>query len=99
GLEQVVRDRRAIDRDERILRPRRKCMNRAREQLLASAALAEKQRRGARGCDFLDHAAYLEHRVARGDDAVERRGADELVQAAVLGLELVDVVGALDDEL
>ncbi len=42
-LEEVLGDRRAVDRDERPLRPRRELVQGAGEQLLAGAALAEQQ--------------------------------------------------------
>ncbi len=40
-----------------------------------------------------------EHRIARGDHAVERRSAERLEQPAVLVLEPVNPVGALHDQL
>src|SRR6185312_9847416 len=40
GLEQRLRDRRAVDRDERTVGPRAECMQGSREQFLARAALA-----------------------------------------------------------
>ena len=45
GLEQVLRDRRAVDRDKRAVGARTERVERAREQLLAGAALAFEQHR------------------------------------------------------
>ena len=74
-------------------------VDRAREHFLARAALAQQQRRRVRRRDLLDRAADLEHRLARGDHAVERRSAERGDEPPILGLERVDLVRALHDEL
>src|SRR5690606_23138635 len=56
-LEQRLRDRGAVDRNERLLRARAQVVDRAREELLAGAALAEQQRRRAGRRDLLYHPA------------------------------------------
>ena len=74
-------------------------VDRAREHFLAGAALALQQRRRVGRRHLLDRAADLQHRVARGDDAVERRGAERLGELPVLGFERVNLIGALHDQL
>src|SRR5690606_13766264 len=75
ALEQVLRDRRAIDRDERPRPPRRELVERARRELLAGAALAGEQHRGVGRGELAD--PHVE-RLHRG------RAADELDQAVAL---------------
>src|SRR5207247_8526195 len=68
GLDQLVRDRGAVDLDERLLAPRRPGVDGACDQLLATAVLAADQhpagRRGGGG-DLLTEAA---DRLALADD-------------------------------
>ena len=74
-------------------------VDRAREHFLAGAAFALQQRRRVGRRHLLDRAADLQHRVARGDDAVERRRAERLGELPILGLERVNLIGALHDQL
>ena len=69
------------------------------KHFLAGAALALQQRRRVGRRDFLDRAADLQHRVARRDDAVERRRAERFRELAILGLERVHLIRALHDQL
>ena len=98
-LEQRVRDRRAVDRDERLARARAQRVNRARQDFLARAAFALQQRRRVGRRHLLDRPADLQHRVARRDDAVERRRAERFRELPILGLERVHLIRALHDQL
>src|SRR6056297_1964260 len=98
GLEQILRDGRAVDGDETLVLAVAERMQRAGEEFLASAALAEQQHRDVRGRHLLDHAADLEHGLAGRDDPVQRRDALLAPQAAVLGLQLVDMEGTVDQQ-
>src|ERR1700690_2342013 len=59
---QPFRNRRAIERDERLLPARAKMMKRPREKLFARAALAEKQHRRIRRGYPLHYLAGIFHR-------------------------------------
>ena len=98
ALEQVLRDRRAVDRDERLRGARAQRVHRLGQQFLARAALAEQQHARIGGGDLLDRAAGFRHRVADRDDPVERHLALVLQQGPVLLLERVDVEGALHQQ-
>ncbi len=74
-------------------------MQRARQQLLAGAALAEQQRRDVGRRDLLDHAADGQHALAGGDDAVQRRFVDLVLQASILRFQLGNVERAIDQQL
>ncbi len=67
------------------------------QRLLAGAALAQQQHRDVGGGQALDGAADLQHAVAGGDDALDRRGRGRLGEAAVLVFQLVHPQGAFDD--
>src|SRR6185295_16080855 len=100
GFEQRLRDRGAVDRDEGLRCPRAQRVNRAREDFFARAALALQQRRRIRRRDLLDRSADLEHGVARGaDHAGELRRTESGNEAPILGLERMDLISALNDEL
>ena len=74
-------------------------VNGARQDFLAGAALALQQRRRVGRRHLLDGSADLEHRVARRDDAVERRRGERFRELPILGLERVHLIRALHDQL
>ena len=63
ALQQRLRQRRAVHLDQRLLCARRQAVDRLRHHLLAGAALARDQHRGAAGRHLRDH---LEHPVHGG---------------------------------
>ena len=75
GLQQVLRDRAAVDRDERPLGPRRQAMDGGGHQLLAGPALALDQHRRVRHRHLADDVLHLGH---------DLRGADELADRQLL---------------
>ena len=71
ALEQRLGDRAAVDRDEGLVRARARAVDRAREQLLAGAALAlDQDARVARG-----------HALRLGEQVLHQRGARDDVLA------------------
>jgi hypothetical protein len=98
ALEQVFRDGGAVDRHE----PRGPApalrVQRARDEFLARAALAQDHHRHVGRRDLLDHAADLEHRIVGGDQAFERRAHEIFGELAVLFFERVQAERAADDE-
>src|SRR5262249_41536585 len=85
ALEQVLRDRAAVDRHEGHVLARRTLMDRARDELLADAALALDEHRGLEVGDLRDGAEDLRHRGALREDGLELRLLlDLLLQRAVL---------------
>src|ERR1700719_321200 len=66
-LEQAVRDSGAVDGDERRAPSRGLEMNRARDQLLAGAALAARQNGSVVGDDASDQFVNFLHRAAASD--------------------------------
>src|SRR5258708_3016052 len=74
ALEDRFGDRRAVDRHERPRRARRVLVQRAREQLLAGAALAEQQHGGLAGRRLADD---VEHRAQGRRMADDRRAGGE----------------------
>src|SRR5664280_3045060 len=67
GLQQILRDRRAIDRDERLLGALRARMQVARQHFLARAAFAGDQHGGIRAGDLLGELDHACHRVVAID--------------------------------
>jgi hypothetical protein len=78
ALDQRLGHRGQVDRDERRLGPRRVVVDRARDQLLAGAALAGDQHRRGRAGDPADQSEDLLHGLGPRDDVLE----------AVLALDL-----------
>jgi hypothetical protein len=78
ALDQRLGHRRQVDRDERRLGPRRVVVDRARDQLLAGAALAGDQDRRGRAGDPADQSEDLLHGLGPRDHVLE----------AVLALDL-----------
>ena len=97
GLQQVLRDRAAVDGDERLLGARSEVVQRLRQRLLAGAALAQQQHRHVGRRELLDVAAELQHRLVGGDDPLDRRACRHRGKAAVLVLQPMQVETALDD--
>src|SRR5438445_9713194 len=70
-LQQVLRQRAAIDRDEGMMLPVAVEMQTARDQLLASAAFSLDQNGAVSIGDFIDEIVNLLHLPARADDVLE----------------------------
>ena len=75
ALEERRRHRGAVDRDERLLAARRQVVERARDELLAGAALAGDQHGRVAVGDAADQLDRLADRRARARDAVDRHVA------------------------
>ena len=72
GLEQLLGDRAAVDRDERLRRAHADLVDRARDQFLAGAGLAGHQHRRHAARDLLDQRAHLLHRRRKAGHARQR---------------------------
>src|SRR5881409_2303847 len=79
-LEQRLGQRGAVDRDERTAAPRRARVDRARDELLARAALALDEHRGGAVCDLLDE----RHGSAEGGAGADDRALLEQVVEPLL---------------
>jgi hypothetical protein len=98
-LDERVRDRRAIDRDERAPRTRREPMDRARDDLFAGATLALNQHGGVRWRDLLHDADDFVDRRVLPDDAFEMEFARHFTaQQEILLLFLCELRGACDGD-
>ena len=73
GLDELVRDRGAVDRDEAARAARRPFVQQARRDLLAGAGLAGQQHRHRRARRLRDLAQHRARGVARGDEAARSR--------------------------
>src|SRR3989441_8516338 len=79
--------RRAIHADEGAARTARALVDRARDQLLAGASLAEDEDGGICWGDLRDLCEHLAQRRRGADDLFEHRGAvDVFAQRAILAL-------------
>ncbi len=78
-LDQVRRDRAAVDGEERVLAPAAQLVDRARDDLLAGAALAQEQHGRFRRGDARDLVVYVLHRGRAPDEAAEAPEAAQLV--------------------
>ena len=67
ALDELLRDRRAVHGDHRLAGASRAVVDRARDELLARAALAEHENRRVRGRDALDASIDVAHRRAAAD--------------------------------
>src|SRR5208282_1159651 len=88
GFNQLRRNRRAVQRDERSAGPRTALMQRARHQFFSRAGLAENADAGFAG----SYAFYLRHHAAHGlafpNDLVF---AEAALQVAILALEAAEL--------
>ena len=87
GLEQVLRDRRSVDRDERLGRARAVPVQCTRDQFLAAARLAGDQHGRMRLRQAADRAEHLLHRRRLAEDL---GGGGRLFRALGLAHALVD---------
>ena len=69
AFEQIFRNRRAVDGQERPLAEAAVMVNRARDQLLAGAAFAGDEGGGVGGRELADELEYILHRLAAANDA------------------------------
>src|SRR5690606_4558607 len=89
ALEQLVRDRRAVDLDERTLAARAARVDHVRDELLADARFALDQHARARLRDGLEPREHLLERKALADDPAEvHRDLNLLPEVVALALEL-----------
>ena len=85
ALEQRLRDRRAVDGDEGLAAARRLRVDRARQHLLAGAALARQQHRRLEAGGALHHLEHLDHRLGGRHDRVFAAGALDLAAQQLIG--------------
>src|SRR5665213_798877 len=96
-LDHAVRERLAIDRDERTLGALAPVMQHPRDQFLAGAAFAFDQSSGASRCHLPDHRNQLLAARTFRDETGGRTDHDQLLaQAMVLALETAHLECALD---
>src|SRR5690606_18483663 len=89
ALEELVRNRRAVDLDQRPVRPRAPGMDHVRDELLADTGFALDQHAGVRLRDGLEAREHLLQRRALADDPAEvHRHLDLLAEVVALALEL-----------
>src|ERR1051325_676685 len=74
ALEQIGRDRAAIDRDERLAATRRAIVQIARDDFLTRTRLAQDQHRAVARRDAFDQLAHVPHALALADQASEQLG-------------------------
>ncbi len=74
-FDEIVRNRAAVHRDERLGLALAAAVDGAREQFLADAGFALDQHGNRRGCGFLRRAQHPGHRLAAGDDVGEGQPA------------------------
>src|SRR6202044_423835 len=97
ALEQTVRNRRAVDGDERRSPARRFEMDRARHQLFAGAAFAAEQNRRVVSDDAADQLVNFLHRCAAADYlAADQLPIDLVLEAIEIGRLRADFHRALD---
>jgi hypothetical protein len=99
ALEQALRDRRAVDRDEGPRGARSGEVDRPGDDLLASPALAGDEHRAPAVGDLADQGEDLPHRGARAEQIAERGGlVDRAAQPPVLLLERTALEGLLEHD-
>ena len=86
ALDQALGDCAAIHRDERLLRARALGVHRARDQLLADAALAGDEHRGPRHRHLVDQLEHALHGGAAPDHVAEPRAPLELLAQELIVL-------------
>ena len=100
GLEQRLGDRAAVDGDERLVGARRQVVQRARDQLLAGAALAGDEHRGLGRRDPAHQLEHPLHRRRLADQAVEAEAPLQLgAQLEVVAHQRALLERALDDDV
>ena len=99
ALEQVGRQRGAVDLDERPLAARRLLVDRPRHELLADAALAADEHGHVAVADLLDHGRDAPHAVAVAPHRLVLVVAELLAQLAQLGHQPVLLDGVLDGDV
>ena len=89
ALDELLRDRRAVDLDERLVLAARVLVERAGHELLARAALARDEHRRGRVGHALEDRVELRDALRRADDAEARarRGGRRIGAAELAGLE------------
>src|SRR5262249_1975497 len=97
ALDQLLRDRGAVHLDERLVLPRRVVVERARDELLAGAALAGDEHRRRRVGDALEHVVDLGEAVRRADDPEARAARPGLRRRRLLAGELPRLQRLADD--
>ena len=85
ALQQGLRDRRAVHRDEGLAAAGRLGVDRAREDFLAGAALARQQHRRLEAGGALHHLEHLDHRLGGGHDRVIAGSALDLAAQQLVG--------------
>ena len=99
ALDQLLRDRAAVDRHERPFGARRHLVESARDQLLPRPALAHDEDRGLRRRDFVHEPENVLHRGRLGDDGVGAAGGLDLpAQAPVLRAQPLPLLRLAQDE-
>ena len=99
GFQQVFRNCRAVDGDELAFAARRFLVHRAGQQFLAGTACAEQHHRNVGVGDAIDRADHLDHFRACGEHRSHcGRASASRLQPPVLGLDLLQVEGAADDQ-
>ena len=98
ALEQRLGDGRAVDRDEAPVAAGRRLVQRARQQFLAGARLAEQQHRRRGGAHPFDHAADLAASPGAPVRMPLASSPARGLQPAVLRLQLVHAERAVDDQ-
>ena len=97
-FEQLLGDRAAVHRDEPALDAAAVVVDRARDQLLAGAALARDQHRAVGARDLRHDVEHAAQRAAVADDVLEAVLRAQLaLQRAVLGLEATVLDRLLDE--
>ena len=100
ALQQLRRKGGAVNDDQLLLRPAAQVVQRPGHQLLAGAALAFNQNRGARGRHLLDGFDDRLHHLRLAEDALHGVLALHLLlEGDVLDLQLAAAQGAFDQEI
>src|SRR5262249_38730570 len=98
ALDEILRDRTAVDDDERALSTVRAAMELARDELFARTGLAGDQHRDV-GCrDLLQFAEHLHHRRTHPDDLAESLVLELRGELFLVGTEGAQKHRVLEDE-
>ena len=100
ALEQLPRERGAVDGDERPRGARREVVDRLGDELLARPARALDEDGRLRGGGLADDIEEPLHRGRGADDVLEAvAGVEAALQVAVLALQVAGAEGSLEDEV